>query len=110
MTNWEECIAAPGNLFRPELNHVLRPQRTDHWFILTELLTGSERSWRSAFTQFHLSVSYLRGLVGIHCRPKVLGQDTEKYIEYKCISIIYIYIYIIKMTYVHIIKKGDYTV
>jgi len=44
MTNWEEYIAAPGNLFRPELNHVYAEQRTYlYWFTLTELLTGGEK-------------------------------------------------------------------
>lgn len=89
-----------GNLFRPELkNHVLRPQRTDHWFTLTELLTGSERSWRSAFTQFHLSVSRSRVLawptlahIAVRKSWDKIQKGTLNINEYRYRLYIYIYI------------------
>lgn len=88
MTNWEEYVAAPGNLFRPELNHVYAHNGLTHyWFTLTELLTGGEKKNTflavNAFAQFHLSVSVCIYICAIHsadiyCRPKVLGRGYTK--------------------------------
>lgn len=84
MTNWEENIAAPESLFRPELNQCTPTTDLDYWFILTELLTGKENvpgvvpSRNSISLRF--AYIYLRDLFGTYITVrKSCGQNTRMY-------------------------------
>lgn len=84
MTNWEEYIAAPGSLFRPELNQCTPTTDLYDWFMLTELLTGKENvpgvvPSRNS-NSLRLAYVYLRDLFGTYITVrKSCGQNTRVY-------------------------------